>query len=106
MDSAHAALFDELSKIAEEQAKKSTWKNVARTVGAGVLGAGTGLATAQGLMSIPRVREFMTRPSQTKATIAKVILPIMGGAALMLADRYRKHMDEGLHGKPANQKKP
>lgn len=105
-----AALFDELSKIAAAETPKHTWKDTARTIGAGVLGGGLGLATVQGLGSIPSVKRFLTTPTKSKQMAAKVILPILGGAALMLADRYRKRMDEGMFGKPAapstaNQKK-
>lgn len=100
-DRAHAALFDELQKISEDQAKKPGWKDVARTIGVGVLGGAAGLGAVQaGIGFVPPIRRFLTEGGPNKARLAKVILPIMGGTALMLADRYRKRMDEGMFGKP------
>ena len=107
-DGAHAALFDELSKISEDQTKKPGWKGVARTIGTGVLGAAAGLGAVQaGIGFVPPIRRFLTQGGPNKKRMANVILPILGGAALMLADRYRKRMDEGMFGKPEphNQKK-
>jgi hypothetical protein len=95
----HAALFDELSKIAaaETEKPKHDWKQTAWTIGQGALGAGLGYGAVDlAIAKVPAVRKFLTSSGPNRARAAKVILPIMGGAALMLADRYRKKMDEGM----------
>lgn len=94
-------LCDELTKIAAEKAKPSahTWKDTATAIGSGVLGAGLGYGAVDlAIAKVPVVRKFLTQSGPNRAMAAKVILPIMGGAALMLADRYRRNMDRGLFG--------
>lgn len=100
----HAALFDELRKIAEAQepqpqeATPKDWKkDVARSIlvgGAGVgLGFGAGTAITHSMPSF-----FMNKGQPQTANLrgkaVQVILPILGASALMLGDRFRRRMDE------------
>jgi hypothetical protein len=99
------ALLDELSKIgAEAQPKPSAGHQVLRalgTAGAGALGAGAGLGLGQLITRHPIFQPSAAEHAAGvltpgRAVAVKIVLPILGGAALMLADRYRRKMDEGM----------
>lgn len=93
------ALLDELTKIGEaaEEPKKGfghALKTMA--VGAGGTALGSGLAEVVG-----RNLSFFQPPPGGDAAVfskrlrtARIILPILGGTAAMLADRYRQKMNE------------
>jgi hypothetical protein len=90
--------FSELVKIGEdaekklkEPAKKSWWKGVGRDVLLGGVGVGTGYGISRALeYAVPALRQ----PAPSRAKAMKYILPILGGAGFILADRYRRLMDE------------
>jgi hypothetical protein len=81
------ALFDELVKIAEE--KKPS--HALRTMAVGAAGGAVGYGAAE---LLARNLKFFKEPTPRKATAAKVILPILSGVSVMLADRYRQKMNE------------
>jgi hypothetical protein len=99
--------LDELQKIAEEAQKQPgpiTLKRVLPAAAAGALGIGTGYILSDwASMKFDPLRKAMERPTTRSAQVAKVVLPILGGAAFMLADRYRRKMDEASR-EPANKK--
>jgi hypothetical protein len=87
------ALFDELAKIAEEgdTRQRSGFGKALRTMGVAAAGAAAGYGTAE-LMS--RKLKFFTQPNESRARAARIILPILSGAAVTLADRYRQRMNQ------------
>jgi len=102
------ALFDELYKIAEVQEqqpqKDPKWKSrVATSILAGGVGAGLGYGAASGLSSaFPAFFKNQGTPAtaNVRGKAAKVALPILGAAALMLGDAYRRRMDESFRSAP------
>lgn len=115
-DTTKRALLDELIKIAEEVPKqKGGIGKALRTMG---VGAG-GLALGYGLSElVVRKMPFFNIPPHLppdvaqkllaqRATTRKIILPILSGVAVMLADRYRQKMNDeygqvqGFNGKNA-----
>jgi hypothetical protein len=94
-----AALFDELIKIAEERddhpgeqpRNPSGTSQAFRAMGTAALGGAAGYGVAE---LLARKLPFFAAPHQGRAATAKVLLPILSGASVMLADRYRKKMDE------------
>lgn len=91
-DVTKAALFDEIIKIAEQtEAEYTPVSHALRSMLVGAAGGavGYGLADLAG-KKLP----FFQQPTETRARMAKVILPILSGSAVMLADRYRHKMNE------------
>lgn len=99
------AVLDELVKIGEAEAKRNNRKAVleaAKSVGLAGLGAGAGAAAYQGLLSVPKIRNFMeARGPMTKGRLraVQIGLPTLGVLGGILGDRYRRKMTEGLSGK-------
>ena len=101
-------LLDELTKLAEAQKepsaspaapekKPSWWKTVGKDMAVGAAGAATGYGIAHGVEhAFPQLR----MPSEGRATVARILLPILGGASLVLANRYRRLMDEAMSEAP------
>jgi hypothetical protein len=92
------ALLDELVKIGEESIKKEEKKDTRRrSIGpalrAMAVGAGGG-AIGYALAHLMSQHPFYKNPHPGNLTAAKIILPILGGTATMLADRYRQKMNE------------
>jgi hypothetical protein len=89
----HAALLDELEKIAEgDQAPQSSgFGKALRAMGVAAVGGAAGYGTAE---LLARKMKFFSQPNESRARAARVILPILSGAAVMLADRYRQKMNE------------
>ena len=108
-DFSKLALLDELSKIGAEASpadpkKLSPKHRGLRAIGTMAAGAG-GVAAGLGLgQLITRHPIFKPTHAEELAKVLKpgrswavqIALPILGGAALMLADRYRRKMDEGM----------
>lgn len=99
------AFLDELVKIAEEapEQQKGGFGKALRAMG---VGAG-GLALGYGLSELAvRKMPFFNAPPPhlppdvaqkllaQRATTRKIILPILSGVAVMLADRYRQKMND------------
>lgn len=93
------ALLDELVKIgaaSEEQEPRKGLGHVVRTVG--TIGAGTALG--YGLSeALARKLPYFSSPGSAEVlkkrqNVAKIILPILGGTAAMLADRYRQSLNK------------
>lgn len=105
---AQEALLDELVKIgetatppAEKLTNKQRVLRALGTAGAGALGVGGGLLAGHFITKHPIFHPTAAEHAAGvltpgRALAVKAILPILGGAAFMLADRYRKKMDEGL----------
>lgn len=86
-----AALLDELVKIAEaEQPKKSIGHSL-RAMGVAAAGGAVGYGAAE---LLARKMRFFQQPNEQRARIAKIILPILSGTSVMLADRYRQRLNE------------
>jgi hypothetical protein len=101
------ALFDELVKLAEqapvEESKKGGLGKALRAMGVGAAGLGVGYGLSE--LAVRKLPFFNMPPSSlapdaaqklmaNRAAARKIILPILTGAAVMLADRYRQHMNE------------
>lgn len=87
-----AALMDELVKIGEESKKPAGgWKSVGKSIAVGAGGTALGYGAARALEhAFPSLRV----PTKTSVSTARILLPLLGGASLVLADRYRRLMDE------------
>lgn len=97
------SLFNELTKIAEQTPsptgeRKRSILPALKAMGVGALGGAAGFGVAE---LLGRNLSFFKGPHGVDPSVfskrlsaAKVILPIMGGAAVMLADRYRQKMNE------------
>ncbi len=87
------AFFDELIKIASEKEapKKSGIGKALRTMGVAAAGSALGYGTAE-LLS--KNMKFFSEPTEARARAARIILPILSGAAVTLADRYRQKINE------------
>lgn len=87
-----AALFDELTKIAEE-AKGSDWR---KDVAKGVLGVGigAGLGTGAAMLLEKAVPKVFQERHPALATSMKIVLPILGAGTSYVEQRLRKHLDE------------
>lgn len=94
----HAALLDELVKIAEETPPK---KGVGRALRAmGVAGGGAALGYGAAELAARKMKFFNPATASTpemansRVRLARIILPILSGASVMLADRYRQRLNE------------
>lgn len=86
------ALLDELVKIAEESPpKKEGFGKALRAMGTAAAGGALGYGAAE-LMG--RNMKFFSQPNERRTTAARIILPILSGTAVMLADRYRQRLNE------------
>ena len=80
--------------------QERTLKNSLRAAGVAALGTGLGYMTADYMFLKSRaLQEAVKHPSSGGETATKVLLPILGGAAFMLANRYRTKVDEASRGK-------
>lgn len=86
-----AAFLDELVKISEEQTQTGGFGRALRAMGIAATGSATGYGAAE-LMA--RKMKFFTQPNESRARAARIILPILSGAAITLADRYRQRMNQ------------
>ena len=88
-----AALFDELAKIAEDGGapQRSGFGKALRAMGVAAAGGAAGYGTAE---LLARKLKFFTQPNEGRARAARIILPILSGAAVTLADRYRHRMNQ------------
>ena len=88
-----AALLDELVKIAEDKgdSPRSGFGKAIRAMGVGALGGAAGYGTAE---LLTRKMKFFSEPTKGRANAARIILPILSGAAVTLADRYRQRMNQ------------
>lgn len=105
-DATKRALFDELVKIAEQapaEPKKQGLGKALRAMGVGAAGLGIGYGLSE--LAVRKLPFFQTASASLapeaaqallaqRATARKIILPILSGVAVMLADRYRQHMNE------------
>lgn len=96
-DISRSALFDELAKIAEEKSQPGGVSKALQAMGVGALGGAAGYGGAELLAR--KLRYFNSPPSSPevldkRVRAARIILPILSGAAVMLADRYRQKMNE------------
>jgi len=98
----HAALLDELVKIAEEggQSQSGGIGKALRAIGVGAAGSAAGYGAAE---LLARNMKFFNQAQGSSvgaanATLdrrvrtARIILPILSGAAVTLADRYRHRL--------------
>lgn len=87
-----AALFDELVKIAEGEGRpqQSGFGKALRAMGVSALGGAAGYGAAE---LLARKMKFFSQPNESRARAARIILPILSGAAVTLADRYRQQMN-------------
>jgi hypothetical protein len=92
------AMLDELVKIGAEAIKKEEKDTRSRSLGpalrAMAVGAGGGAIGYALAHLVGRKLDFFQNPHPGRLRAAKIILPILGGAATMLADRYRQKMNE------------
>lgn len=88
-----AALFDELVKIAEDgdHPQGGGFGKALRTIGTAAAGGAIGYGAAE---LLARKMKFFTQPNESRASAARIILPILSGAAVTLADRYRQRMSQ------------
>lgn len=91
------ALLDELVKIAENDgdSQQSGVGRAIRAMGVSALGGAAGYGAAE-LLS--RKLKFFSQPNEGRANAARIILPILSGAAVTLADRYRQRMNQEYSG--------
>lgn len=82
-----------MSKIAEDGtvSHRSGLGKALRAMGVSALGGAAGYGAAE---LLARKMKFFTQPTESKARAARIILPILSGAAVTLADRYRQKMNE------------
>lgn len=100
----HAALLDELVKIAEETSppKKEGLGRALRAMGTAAAGGAIGYGGAELLARKSRffhpppalMTEAQKHTFDNRVRAARIILPILSGAAVMLADRYRQRLNE------------
>ena len=97
------AMLDELVKISEETApKKEGLGRALRAIGTAAAGGALGFGAAELLAR--KVKFFdpstVTSPAQAQSRVraARIILPILSGTAVMLADRYRQHLNQEYRG--------
>lgn len=88
-----SALFDELVKIAEDgdHPQGSGFGKALRSMGIAAAGGAAGYGAAE---LLARKMKFFTQPNDSRARAARIILPILSGAAVTLADRYRQRMNQ------------
>ncbi len=91
-----AALFDELVKISAasnyaDSEHKRTLGPVLRSALAATAGGAAGYGVAD---LLARNLEFFKQPTTNRARLAKIILPILSGSAVMMADRYRQKLND------------
>lgn len=104
MDTAPAALLDELVKIgeaAEEKAqKRERLLRAMKAVGISAAGAAAGVGGAMALEGIPSpISRFLKaeKPvSQVALWGARLGLPILGGLAITLGARHKKKLDDEM----------
>lgn len=86
------ALLDELVKIAENTPpKKEGVGKALRAMGTAAAGGAVGYGAAE---LLARKMKFFKEPTENRARAARIILPILSGAAVMLADRYRQRLND------------
>ncbi len=95
----HAALLDELVKIAEEAPpKREGMGRALRAMGTAAAGGALGYGAAE--LAARKMNFFnpstATTPdmASSRLRMARIILPILSGASVMLADRYRQRLNE------------
>ncbi len=86
-----AAFLDELIKISEERRQTGSFGKALRAMGVAATGGAAGYGAAE---LAARKMKFFTQPNETRAHLARIILPILSGAAITLADRYRQRMSQ------------
>ena len=87
-----AALLDELTKIAEESASQGGGIGKAlRSMGVAAAGGAAGYGAAE---MLGRKMKFFNQASPERLRAARIILPILSGTAVMLADRYRQKLNK------------
>lgn len=84
-------------KIAsEKEAPKGGLGKALRAMGTSAVGGAVGYGTAE---LLAKNMKFFTEPTEQRARAVRIILPILSGAAVTLADRYRQRvMDKELKG--------
>lgn len=92
-----AAFLDELVKLAvdEDSPQRSGFGKALRSMGVAAVGSAAGYETAE---LLARKMKFFTQPNEGRARTARIILPILSGAAATLADRYRKRLSHEYSG--------
>lgn len=101
MEICHAALLDELVKIAENK-PSGGFGSAAKSMGVAALGGAAGYGAAELLGRKLKFFNQVQAPTTEAAkkildrrlTAAKIILPALSGTAVMLADRYRKKLSD------------
>lgn len=94
------ALLDELVKIGERKKapvkqEKGGITRALAAMGAGAAGMGVGL----GLSHVAeKTLPFYNQPHAGRIPASRIILPIVGGMAAMMAERYRQKMNEEYSG--------
>lgn len=95
----HAALLDELVKIAEETSPKK--EDLGRAIrSAAITAGGIGLGVGSAELLASKMKWFnpssVTSKGQADRRVmaARIILPILSGASVMLADRYRQRLKD------------
>lgn len=93
MEINRAALLDELVKLGEKELTPSKRTlHILKSMAVGSAGGALGYGIAE---FAGRKMKFFQEPTHERQQLAtKIILPILSGAAVMLADRYRQKMNE------------
>lgn len=88
-----AALFDELTKIAEDVEKKPHWGT---DVAKGILGAGigAGLGTGAAMLVEKALPKVFLQKHPSVAPTMKIVLPIMGATTSYVEQRLRQRLKE------------
>ena len=97
LGSRYNGLFDELLKMAAEEKEKS--KSLApamKAIGTAALGTSLGLGASELIAKRMKFFQPPTNPGQMNKRLlaARIILPVLAGTSVVLADRYRKKMNE------------
>lgn len=90
---AHAALLDELTKIAEDAQKKPSWTE---GPAGGILAAavGTGLGAGTYMLAQKKFPQVFLRRNENLAPAMKFLLPITGAAASYGVYKARQRLEE------------
>lgn len=106
----HRSLLDELVKIGEDAEQQSSNRDrlvgALKTIGLASLGAAAGHGAAGMVEQVfPRFMHAAkpVQPGYVKAV--QIGLPILGALSLSLGSKYREKVNEGLSGKPPNDRR-
>lgn len=88
------SFFDELIKIAEDTSSTGGLGRALRSAGIAAAGGALGFGAAELLGNKMSFFKPKDNVSPSALTAARIILPILSGTAVMLADKYRQSLNK------------